>query len=185
MLLPVALGHVRQRTLSGYTVLWRARTHSADARQPALDAPSCTGCTPECAYRHITPPLLHIFPPWSTVARHHCVAACPGSARLTGSLPRPPLIAKFLGRTPYFAMSLLQSEPWHLGTCTARKQTHTPPTTCRLMAMTSLAFPHLLHERLGQGASRRLPPLCVPESSPSTEAERYSRIMDIQTQAYK
>ncbi|KAM0456750.1 hypothetical protein ACHAPV_007040 [Trichoderma viride] len=55
----------------------------------------------------------------------------------TGSMPRPPLLAKFLGRLPIFCHELIsQSEPWHLGTCTARKQTHTPPTT-RLMAMTS------------------------------------------------
>lgn len=60
MLLPVALSHVRQRTLSGYSVLWRARAHSADARQPALAAPLCTGCTPT-ARKSILRPHCRIF----------------------------------------------------------------------------------------------------------------------------
>lgn len=127
LLLPVALGHVRHWTLSGHSVLWRARTHSADARQSALAAPLCTGCSQTARTSILRPHYRIYFPHWGIVARHHRIAAWLWTRpSRTGSCPRPPLLAKFLGLSPYFAMSLSQSEPWHLGTRTARKQTHTP-----------------------------------------------------------
>ncbi|UKZ67099.1 uncharacterized protein TrAtP1_008261 [Trichoderma atroviride] len=74
------------------------------------------------------------------------------------------------GLSPYFAMSLSLSEPWHLGTCTARKQTHTPLPPGGLMAMTSCT---LLYEAFGKV------PLAAshPNASPSTRST--SRLRDI------
>lgn len=121
------------------------------------------------ALKHRRTPSLRCCMPWIRPSNRIVATAAPHR--------------EFPGPHPIFCHELiteraLASRNMHR----AQADAHAP-TTCRLMAMTSLAFPHLLYQRLGQGASRRLPPLCVPESSPSTEAERYSRIMDVQTQA--
>lgn len=155
LLLPVALSHVRHWTLSGNSVLWRAWTHSADSTQSARQLHYARAAARLRLQAYYAPIAAYISRLEASLKR--CCTPSPHCCMLwirpsrTGSMPRPPLLAKFLGRSPYFAMSLLQSEPWHLGTCTtctARKQTHTPlPPGGWLMAMTSCT---LLYEPLGK-----------------------------------